>query len=130
MRCRRLKTSENGRKNIVWFGSYGVNSDGTAKFYSENDKHDNYGTEKEAVIDSLTQRLSVIKGELWYNVSAGLPLLEKYRKKGIIDAYVVTVVLKHPDVNDIIEFNSTQNNTKYECKFICDTIYGELEVKI
>ena len=45
--------------------------------YNKNNKHENYGKEKEAIIDSLTQRLSVIKGELWYNVSAGLPLLEK-----------------------------------------------------
>ena len=129
MKARRLKFDQNV-KNIVWFGSYGKNPDGTAKFYNSNNKHDNYSIEAEGVKDSLIQRLSVLKGELWYNVSVGIPLLEKYRTKGMIDAYIASVILKHPDVENIISFTSNQENHQYSCKFTCSTQYGNLTISI
>lgn len=127
MKCRRIKEIDD-KKNIVWFGSYGKNNDGTAKFYNEKDKSDNYSNEIEGVKDSLTQRLSVLQGELWYNVSIGLPLLDKTQTKGMLDTYVASTILKHPDVYDIIEFSSIHEKNKYTCYFKCSTKYGNLTV--
>lgn len=130
MKCRRLEKSGNNY-NVVWFGSYGVNEDGTAKFYNENNKHDNYSVSQEGVVDSLIQRLNVIKGELWYNVSVGIPLFEKSKKVGIMDSYIITTILDHPDVISILEFKSEiLNNHIYNCYFKVATIYGDLDVNL
>lgn len=127
MRCRRVKrqTSEN---TIVWFGSYGLNSDGTAKFFNENDKHDNYGDKQEAVADSLTQRLSVIKNELWYNVYYGLPLIDKIKSKTELDAIVASIIFTHPDVIDIIKFESRVVNKHYYMSSVISSKYGDIQI--
>ena len=92
--------------NVVWFGSYGITADGHSKFYNENDIHDNFADKQQGVCDSLTQRLSVIRGELWYNINFGLPLLEKIESKIAIDAAISEIVLAHPDVEEIATFES------------------------
>lgn len=142
MKTRRIKIDENGVKNIVWFGSYGINLDGTAKFYDENvdrslygkddnGKHENYSDKQEAIKDSLMQRLSVIRGELWYNISVGLPLFEKIRKKGVLDSYIVMEILKHPDVKEVLEFKSeVENNHNYNCSCKVLSKYGMIEIII
>ena len=130
MKCRRLEKSDNNY-NVVWFGSYGENEDGTSKFYNKNNKHDNYSVSQEGVADSLIQRLNVIKGELWYNVSVGIPLFEKSKKVGIMDSYIITTILDHPDVISILEFKSEiLNNHIYNCYFKVATIYGDLDVNL
>lgn len=118
---------ENG--NIVWFGSIGKNEDGTSKFI--NNKKSSYAEENEGIKSSLIQRLSVIRGELWYNVNKGIPLLEKQRSRGIIDSYIISTVLEHPDVISIIEFDSyIENNHIYKCDFKCSTKHGEININI
>ncbi len=130
MNCRRVKR-EDGKNIIVWFGSYGINEDGTAKFYNINDKHDNISTEQEAVADSLTQRLSVIEGELWYSITEGLPLLNKIKSKIELDASVTEIVLGHPDVVSITSFSSQVNDKReYSTTFTVETEYGSLDVSI
>lgn len=99
-----------------------------ALFVDENDKHANYSYKKEAVKDSLTQRLSVIKNELWYDYQYGLPLTDKVRNKAIMDAYVIKIILAHPDVLDIEGFESIQEKNNYSCYFIVNTIYGQIEL--
>ena len=142
MRTRRIKIDETGVKHIVWFGSYGKNLDGTAKFYDasvdrslygkdDNGKHDNYSDKQEAIKDSLMQRLSVIKGELWYNVSVGVPLFEKIKKKGVLDSYIAMEILKHPDVKEIVEFKSEViNNHYYKCSCMILSKYGTINIII
>ena len=130
MNCRRVKR-EDGKNIIVWFGSYGINEDGTAKFYNINDKHDNISTEQEAVADSLTQRLSVIEGELWYSITEGLPLLNKIKSKIELDASVTEIVLGHSDVVSITSFSSQVNDKReYSATFTVETEYGSLDVSI
>lgn len=129
MKCRRIKTYNNV-KNIVWFGSYGLNQDGTAKFYDETNIHDNYSTTQQAVVDSLTQRLSIIKNELWYNTSYGIPLIDKYRTKGTIDAYIVTIIYEHPDVVEITSFNSTFIEHSYTTTFTVLTTFGLISIEV
>lgn len=139
MKCRRLKLEYDAagnilRRDIVWFGSYGINQDGTAKFYNPNNKHDNYATGKQAVADSLTQRLNVLQGELWYAVNTGFPLWEKHKNTNVLDIYITSTILKHPDVSEIIEFSSEitrkegQNYHIYSARVKIMTKYGELTI--
>lgn len=85
----------------------------------------NYSTETQGVIDSLTQRLSLIKGELWYQINAGLPLMEGYTSTTIFDAIIVSTIAEHPGVNKIISFNSKIEKHTYifTCEF--QSIYGD-----
>ncbi len=139
MKCRRLKLEYDAggnilRRDIVWFGSYGVNHDGTAKFYNAKNKHDNYATGKQAVADSLTQRLNVLQGELWYAVNTGFPLWEKHKNTNVLDIYITSTILKHPDVSEVIEFSSEitqkegQNYYIYSANVRIMTKYGELTI--
>ena len=130
MNCRRVKRV-NGKNIIVWFGSYGVNKDGTAKFYNINDKHDNISTEQEGVADSLTQRLSVIEGELWYSITEGLPLLNKVKSKVELDATITEIIFGHSDVLEISTLESQINDKReYSAKITVETSYGEITINI
>ena len=129
MICRRLK-KVGDTNHLVWFGSYGKNENGTAKFYNENDKHDNYANKQQGVTDSLIQRLSVIREELWYNVGYGLPLLDKVKNKVEIDAAIMDIINSHPDVKSIKEFESTKTGSNYEATILVESIYGDIELVI
>lgn len=130
MKCRRIVQTGN-TKTVVWFGSYGIDNNGNALFYSD-DKHDNYAEEQQGVADSLTQRLSVIRGELWYAVRYGLPLLEKIRSKVLMDSSVAEIVLQQPDVKSILTFDSSiDSKTKtYSCEMTVESVYGAVDVEI
>lgn len=133
MKCRRIKeeySDVNRRRTVVWFGSYGRNDDGTAKFFNRNDKHDNFSDKAEAVVDSLMQRLSVIQKELWYNVSYGLPLVAHNRSKLMFDSSTASIILSHPDVESILQFQSKIEKTSYSCNFSVKTKYGVVDVTI
>ena len=129
MRCRRIITDTDKKKKVVWFGSYGKNEDGTAKFY-DNTKHNNFSDKQEGVADSLTQRLSVIKGELWYNISYGLPLFEKQKSKVAIDSFIGSTITTHPDVTSIESFKSQVIDKNYTCTIVINTVYGQINLEI
>lgn len=113
MRCRKLI---NG--NVVWFN----------KINKETKIDSSFSEEQQSVVDSLTQRLSVIKSELWYNVSYGLPLFDKVKNKIAMDGAVAAIVNSHPDVISMSSFESTIVNRKYSCKFQAVTKYGNIQV--
>lgn len=117
MICRKI---ENG--NVVWFGSIGKNPDGTAI------KRDNFSKQQEGVSDSLTQRLSLIKGELWYNITYGLPLFDKIKSKVLIDSQVINIITSHPDVIRINNFSSTLERNNYSCYIKVITQYGNIDI--
>lgn len=119
LRCRAMKD-----KNVVYFGSYGKNEDGTAM------KADNFSSNNQAVADSLTQRLSVIKSELWYAVDYGVPLLDKLRSKLQVDFVVADMIERHPDVVNIEEFISEVVDHKYTCHVKVNTTYGLVDIQI
>lgn len=129
MKCRRINP-DNGM--IVWFGVKDViiQTDGSTKavFQDETNKHANYATNVEGVTNSLRQRLSVLKNELWYDYNRGMPLPDKVRNKAIIDAYVIQTILEHPDVIDIEGFESEQERNMYSCYIVVNTIYGQVEL--
>lgn len=128
MKCRRINP-DNGM--IVWFGVKDVkvqDDKNIAIFQNSSNKHDNYAKETEGVINSLRERLSVIKHELWYDYENGIPLTDKVRSKAIIDAYITQKILEHPDVIDIEGFESEQTKSNYSCYIIVNTIYGQIEL--
>lgn len=123
MRTRAIKDN-----NIVWFGSYGKNADGSAKFY--NADKSSFSEKQTAVADSLTQRLSVLRGELWYRVSYGIPLFDKVNSKTLIDTFVASTVTGHEDVVRIESFESLLQNHKYTCNMKIISVYGDLILQI
>lgn len=134
MRCRRNKIvsdSANQRDfRVVWFGSYGTDENGKALFFNKDNKHDNFSSKQQAVVDSLSQRLSVLKGELWYSINEGLPLLDKTKSKLSLDSALGSIILKHPDVTSIIEFNSKIFNRKYHADVKILSVYGEISINL
>lgn len=88
---------------------------------------DNYSEGAKGVRDSLIQRLSVIKGELWYKSSYGLPLTEKIKNKGIYDSIVVNIITSHPDVANLISFDSriSAADRRYEVDFTAMSVFNE-----
>lgn len=130
MKCRALVPNKDPKdpkkilkQNIVWFGSCGKDEFGNKLPY------ENYATKQEGVAASLIQRLSVIKGELWYKASYGLPLMEKIKNKGIYDSIIINIISSHPDVIRIIDFDSKVLDRKYSLNFTVYTTYKE-ELKI
>lgn len=126
MRCRRIINGE-----VVWFNSLGLdqskpttNKEGQTIYPAI--KADNFSDTQQAVADSLTQRLSVLKKELWYKMQYGLPLFDKIKSKVFMDSEITSIILSHPDVRRIEKFNSTIVNKKYT--FTCQIVskYGEM----
>lgn len=79
---------------------------------------DNYSSDSQAVADSLMQRLSVIKGELWYQVNYGLPIMEKQRGTNVLDLVIGDIISSHPGVASLDSYTSKVNGHtySYECK--------------
>lgn len=107
-----------------------ISSKNKMNWYNENDKHDNYAKEQEGVATSLTQRLSVLKNELWYDYNYGVPLFDKVKSKAFIDSYLISTILKHPDVTQLIDFTSNVDKNSYSCTFKVKTKYGDLTVNL
>lgn len=127
MRVRRIIDEKSGtsrKRTVVWFGSYGTNTDGTAKFVSKTNKHDNFATENDMVKDCLIQRLSVIKHELWYNWQYGMPLVDDDVSKVMIDAFVIKTAQEHPNVLEVTEFKSWVEKHNYHCEINFTTTFG------
>lgn len=123
MRCRN-GVKENNHYNVVFFGSYGLNADGTAK------KAPDYVDKQDAIVNSLTQKLSVLKGELWYKMNYGLPLYEKNKRALLFDSFVAEVISKEPEVLNILDFSSEVFNHEYRCSMKVLTSYGEISLNI
>lgn len=93
-------------------------------------KANNYVDKQEAVASSLTQRLSILKGELWYAIREGLPLFEKNTNKAVFDTYIMNKVLQHPNVKGFKDFKSSVNKHTYSCSMSVQTEYGDIEISI
>lgn len=134
MKCRQIDPSTGA---IVWFGK-SISSLKASKFtiasynlhVGGNRKLDNYAEGRDAVICSLMQRLSVIKNELWYAYSYGIPLIDNVKSKAIMDTSVADIILKTEGVLNIDAFESEQVGHDYSCYFIATTKYGKVELGI
>lgn len=85
----------------------------------------NYAGLQEGVAYSLTQSLSVLKGELWWQINHGLPLLEKIKNKNILDSVIINIILKNPDVVNIFYLNSSVKGDQYYFETKIATIYAD-----
>lgn len=122
-RCRAMKNNK-----LVWFNSCGKDDNGKAIKYSSTGT--SFAKDKEAVATSLTQRLSALQNELWYDVEHGLPLLNKVKAKVEIDIAIATIVENHPDVVNIESFTSSVENKQYYCDLVINTEIGQLNLQI
>lgn len=89
-------------------------------------KINSYINGRDAVSQSLTQRLSLLEGELYHYIRAGFPSFKK-ANKNILDSYVVKVILNHPEVKSISSYQSRVENRIYYMNADIVTIYGELD---
>lgn len=139
MKARRIKREYDSggnilRRDLVFFGSYGVNADGTAKFYNENNKDDNFSEGAEAIADSLTVKLNILEGELWYKIDFGWPLWNKYKDKQMFDVYLSSVILRHASVNEIRNLSSkvvrlpSSENSYYSAEVLISSEFGEVSL--
>lgn len=123
MKCRAIR---NG--NVAIFGSVGKNPDGTSIQAIGNQQ--SYDVFTLGICSDLTQRLSVLKGELWYAATTGLPITDKVKSKMTLDLYVADTVTAHPDVIDVKNLSSSTENGRYTCTMTIETIYGDLTMAI
>lgn len=98
--------------------------------YSTSKKENNFSVEKDAVVDSLIERLSILKGELWYKASYGQPIMSITKSKVAMDSFIAEVIMSHPDVKQIDSFDSYIKDKKYYCYTVINTKYGEIELSI
>lgn len=112
---------------------YEHDSDGDLVIYRSSNKVekdesgniDSYANSREAVSQSLIQRLSLIEGELYHYTTSGFPSFKK-ANKNILDSYVIRVILNHPEVRSISSYQSKVENRIYYMNANIVTIYGEL----
>lgn len=96
--------------------------------YDIKDNKNSYATGKDAICQSVMQRLSLIQGELFHFMNLGLPSY-KVVNKSIVDSYVIKTCLEVKEVINIKDFNSVVENNNYKCSIVLNTNYGEVEIK-
>ena len=114
-----------GYKTITQINGMFKNKDGDILI----NRHDNYSSKQVAVADSLNQKLSLLQGELWWQVNKGWPLMSKSNKL-IYDTYLVDTISNHSKVVSITEFQSKSENRHYSAYVKVLTVYGNAEITI
>lgn len=122
-KCRAIKDG-----NVVFFNSIGKTAEGNAVKYSESGT--SYSEKQQALADSLTQRLSILKGELWYYNNYGIPLLDKIRTKLEVDIEVANIIEDHENVKEIQSFQSEIIEHRYNCQIVVLSDYGQITIQI
>lgn len=99
-------------------------------FAAEGKKADSFVYQQEGVAADLTQRLSILKNELWYQINYGLPLLDKIKSKAVIDASVLDIITSHPNVVRVSKFESQVLDRKYSCKATIESEFGPVQLNL
>lgn len=123
MRCRKLVRNEDGF-DVVWFNSAGMNV--SKRMIAD----ENFATEHQYVADDLTQKLLVLKNELWYAIQYGVPLLDKIKSKIKMDSFVASTIMSQPDVIKILKFNSSLNNGVYQVDVNILSSFGNINIEV
>lgn len=118
MKCRNM-IKVDGKDQIVFFGKYGQDATQTASNYVENG---------DALAKLLTQKLSILRKELWFNQGFGLPLLDKSTKI-MMDATVADIVMHTDNVKDILEFKSKVVDKNYICYIKILSTFGTIVIQ-
>ncbi len=130
MICRKME-DYNGQRSLVFFGVKGVYKDDEGVLHSTfTDDKKSHCDGLDGVCQSLTQRLSLIKGELYHFMNAGFPLLDKITSKQVLDAHIINVVSHHSEVSTIDKIESKLLNRTYSCKLYFTTNYGSSYIEI
>lgn len=108
----------------VFFGSTGTTASGK-KIQAQS-----FVESIDAVTAALNQRLSIIKNELWYNMSFGLPLTDKVSSKYIVDAAINEIVLNTQHVVEIARFESSISGHTYKCNMTIKSDYGVIQLSL
>ena len=114
--------------HFVWFNSKGIDENGKSIKYREDGE--NFAENQDGVAQSLTQRLSVIRSELWYYIEHGIPLFDKIGSKVAMDIEVVSIIEQHPYVRAVDNFTSSIIDGKYSCNMTISTEFGNLELSV
>ena len=85
----------------------------------------NYVEDTDSVVVSLIQRLSVIKGELWWQVNYGMPLTDKVRGTTLYDMVVTDIITSHPGVASIQSYSSNLVGHTYTYTCTIKTVFGD-----
>lgn len=123
MRCRKLVRNEDGF-DVVWFNSAGMN---VSKRMIVDE---NFSIEQQYVADDLTQKLLVLKNELWYAIQYGVPLFDKIKSKVKMDSFVASTIMSQPDVIKILKFNSSLNNGVYNVDVSILSSFGNINIEV
>ena len=123
LRCRPIINN-----TYVFFNSCGKDEEGKSIRYQKDNS--SFASGEEGVAQSLTQRLSIIRGELWYNILYGIPLFDKMKTKIEADIAVASMIEMHPDVKNIDDFTSQIINRRYSCNVTINTKEGTLNIQI
>lgn len=89
---------------------------------------DSYATGLEGISQSLTQRLSLIQGELYHFTNLGFPLTNNVIDKIPMDAYLSKTVLHHPNVLSIKNLSSQIVSHNYIAYININTTAGDLNM--
>ena len=87
----------------------------------------NYVYNNEAIRNNIEARCRVIRGELLYNVTLGIPL---HVEKDDLDLAIMNAVETTYGVKAVKKFISSLKNNKYHANMIVETEYGILEVEV
>ena len=130
MICRKMEEYE-GQLNLVFFGVKGVYKDEKGELHSVfTDDKKSYANGIDGVNQSLMQRLSLIKGELYHFMNAGFPLTDKVYEKQVFDAHIINVLSHHSEVTSIDKIESKVLNRAYYCKVYFSTKYGSSYIEV
>lgn len=112
-----------GINGTVWTASGADEQVGIASLTTPS--VENYLEDTDAVAASLNQRLSIIKGELWYQVNYGLPLTEKQQSTTVLDLVIGDIISSHPGVASLDSYKSklVGHTYYYDCQIT--SVFGE-----
>lgn len=130
MICRKME-KYNGQLNLVFFGIKGTYTNEKGELCSVfTDDHKSHADGIDGVNQSVMQRLSLIKGELYHFMNAGFPLTDKVSEKQVFDAHVISVLSHHSEITSIDKIESKVLNRAYYCKVYFSTKYGSSYIEV
>lgn len=102
--------------------------------YTFGQNKQNFVLQAEAVAQAVLTKLKLYTGEWWEDLTDGFPLwthiIGKRNTKEIVDKMVQNRILEVIHVKNIIEYESTWDNSQRAYSFSCriDTAFGETKL--
>lgn len=87
----------------------------------------NYVYDKDVIRNNIEARCRVIRGELLYNITLGIPL---HVDKDDLDLSIMNIVETTGGVDSIKQFTSSLQNNQYHASMVVNTTSGTIEVEV